>query len=258
MAFLERRIAGVEVSIARKGTGRPLLCLHGGGGLKGALGFFERLTGAHEVIAPCHPGFDNTVTPAWLDSVDDMALFYLDLLDQLALGPVDVLGLSLGGWIAMEIGIRDPGRFNSMTLVSAPGMSFEGISPADNFLWPEEERAARMVHDRDLARRMSEPPADEEESLRQLANWAALARLAWSPRWHSPRLDKWAHRLDLPVNLIWGREDRLFPVSYAQAYADRLPDARVTVFEACGHLVHLERPDDLARSVTTFAQECSR
>jgi pimeloyl-ACP methyl ester carboxylesterase len=257
MAFHERFIAGAETRIARKGSGQPLLCLHGGGGLKGALGFFDRLSGWHDVIAPCHPGFDMTPAPAWLDGVEDMALFYLDLLDALELDRVDVLGLSLGGWIAMEIGIRAPERLSSMTLVGAPGMSFEGITPADNFLWPEEERARRMVHDPDLADRMSQPPESEEESLRALSNWAALARLAWSPRWHDPQLDKWAHRLAMPVQVVWGREDQLFPVAYAEAYAQRLPNARALILEGCGHLLHIEKPEALAAAVTTFAEECA-
>jgi pimeloyl-ACP methyl ester carboxylesterase len=61
----------------------------------------------------------------------------------------------------------------------------------------------------------------------------------------------------MPVQVIWGREDRLFPVAYADAYAQRLPNARALILEECGHLVHLENPDELAAATTAFAEECA-
>ncbi len=249
------RIAGTEVLYARRGSGPALICLHGAGGLGGTLPFFDRFADGFDVIAPRHPGFDGSESPGWLNSMDDMGYFALDLMDHFGLERAHVLGLSLGGWIGMELGIRAPERVASLTLVGAPGMSFDGISATDIFLVPEEDRPALMVHDAALAARMAQPVTDEAEVARQLGNWRALARLAWSPRWFSPRLDAWAHRLRMPVHVIWAAEDRLFPRACAAAYVDRLPNARATILPGCGHLAHIETPEALAEAARGFLTE---
>lgn len=252
---LDGLVAGVAARVERLGTGMPVLCLHGGGGLDAALPFFTRLAGGREVIAPLEPGFDGSETPRWLDGIDDVALWHLDLMDRLGLDRAHVVGLSLGGWVGMEMGVRAPERLRSLTLVGAPGLTVPGILPADNFLWDAEERVRCMVHDRALADRILAAPVDEAAQARRIGNWNALARLAWSPRWVSPRLDKWHHRLRMPVHVIWGDEDRLFPPAYADHYAAVLPQARRTILPDCGHLVHLEAPEALAAAIAGFVEE---
>lgn len=249
------RVAGTEVLYARAGRGPALICLHGAGGLGGTLPFLDRLTERFDVIAPRHPSFDGSETPGWLRSIDDMGYFYLDLLDHLGLERVHLLGLSLGGWVGMEIGIRAPERLASLSLFGPPGMRFDGITPTDIFLVPEEERPALMVHDAALQARMAAAEPDDAEVVRQLGNWTALARMAWSPRWFSPRLEAWAHRLKMPVHVIWAAEDRLFPAAMAPALAARLPRAKVTVLPGCGHLAHVEAPGPLAAAVGEFLAE---
>ena len=59
-----------------------------------------------DVIVPEHPGFGESDTPEWLDTVGDLAYFYLDVIEALGLD-VHLCGASLGGWIAAEIAVRD-------------------------------------------------------------------------------------------------------------------------------------------------------
>jgi pimeloyl-ACP methyl ester carboxylesterase len=252
---LDSRVAGVGVRVERMGAGAPVFCLHGGGGLDSALPFFTRLADRFAVIAPLQPGFDGSATPDWLDGIDDVALWHLDLMDSLGIGRAHVVGLSLGGWVGMEMGVRAPERLASLTVVGSPGLTVPDVLPADNFLWDAEERARLMVHDQGLADRMLAAPVDEAGQVRRIANWNALARLAWSPRWVSPRLDKWHHRLRMPVHVVWGDDDRLFPPAYADHYAAVLPDARRTLLPACGHLAHVEAPGPLADAIAAFIGE---
>ncbi len=68
------------------------------------------LAARHDVIVPEHPGFGASDTPDWLDTIPDLANFYLDFLDQLDLKSVDLVGFSLGGWIAAELAVRNTQR----------------------------------------------------------------------------------------------------------------------------------------------------
>ena len=78
------------------------------------------------MIVPEHPGFGASDTPDWLDNVPDLANFYLDFLDQLDLTEVDLVGFSLGGWIAAELAVRNTRRLDSLTLVGRAGIHVEG------------------------------------------------------------------------------------------------------------------------------------
>ena len=75
-------INGVRVELIERGRGRPLLFLHPGIGLEGAEAVLDRLAEKARVIAPSHPGFGASEQPHTFDHMDDLAYFYLDLMDQ--------------------------------------------------------------------------------------------------------------------------------------------------------------------------------
>src|SRR6476646_7752515 len=99
-------VSGCNIGLMRGGTGRPLLVLHGASGAGAWLPFMASLADTYDVIVPEHPGFGASDTPDWLDTVHDLAYFYLDFLDQLDLQNVHLVGISLGGWIAAELAVR--------------------------------------------------------------------------------------------------------------------------------------------------------
>src|SRR5947208_5623626 len=110
-------VRGCNITLVRGGAGHPLLLLHGAGGAGAWLPCMADLAARHHVIVPEHPGFGASDTPDWLDTVPDLASFYLDLLDQLDLTGVDLVGFSLGGWIAAELAVRNTRRLASLTLL---------------------------------------------------------------------------------------------------------------------------------------------
>ena len=57
------------------------------------------------------------------------------------------------------------------------------------------------------------------------------------------------------MQLVWGNEDKLLPVAYAQAWLKKLPKARLLPIPACGHLPHVERPDEVVSAVRSFIRE---
>ena len=69
--------------MARRAGLRRSLYLHGAAGVPPWLPFFTALAGKHQVLVPEHPGFGNSDNPSWIRNVGDMAMYYLDFLDEL-------------------------------------------------------------------------------------------------------------------------------------------------------------------------------
>ena len=136
-------VRGCNIGLMRGGAGRPLLMLHGAGGAGRWLPFMADLAARHDVIVPEHPGFGASDTPDWLDTIPDLACFYLDFLDQLDLTGVDLVGFSLGGWIAAELAVRNTRRLASLTLVGAAGIHVPGVRRSTRF---SQRRAAHPRH----------------------------------------------------------------------------------------------------------------
>ncbi len=250
-------IAGCRTFVMRGGEGPPLLFLHAARG--GAwLPFLDRLARRFHVIAPEHPGFGRSATPAWFENVRDVAYFYLDLLEAMDLRGTHVVGASLGGWIAAEAAIRSAERMASLTLIGPAGIRVKGIPRTDMFLVSAEEAATTLFHDPRLAATLAIDPADEAAMERALKNRMATARLAWAPRAHDPELERWLHRIRLPTLIAWGREDRFLPAAYAEHWTARLPRAEMLILESCGHFPTIERPETMADAIVEFVRRVAR
>ncbi|HTC18571.1 MAG TPA: alpha/beta fold hydrolase, partial [Stellaceae bacterium] len=171
-------IAGCKVNVRRAGKGEPLLFLHGANGAPHWLPFMEALAGRFEVIVPEHPGFGMSETPDWLDNIADLAFFYLDFMAALGLERVNLVGTSLGGWIAAELAVRNQNPLNTLTLVAPAGIHVKGLQPADIFLWSREQTIRNLVADPALAEKMLSQPLSDEQIDLVLKNNITVARLA--------------------------------------------------------------------------------
>lgn len=251
-SFVE--VDGCRTHLRRGGSGEPLLFLHGASGAPAILPFMEELAQRFEVLVPEHPGYGLSDEPGWLDNIHDVAYFYLDFLEHLNLNQVMLVGNSLGGWIAMEMAVRDTSRIKALVLVSPAGISAPGVRPADTFLMSPEDLAGHLFHDPRLAEaRLAEPVTPEAIDI-ALKNRHSTARLAWEPRFHDPHLPKWLHRIDIPVQIIWGEQDRILPVAFLETFKKLLPRAAIAVIRNAGHLPHVEKPQESCDLVVRFAQ----
>jgi pimeloyl-ACP methyl ester carboxylesterase len=233
-------VHGCTIGVMRGGTGRPLLYLHGAGGSHW-LPCMSDLAARHDVIAPEHPGFGSSDTPDWLDTISDLANFYLDVLDQIDLTGVDLVGHSLGGWIAAELAARNTRRLASLTLVCSAGIHVPGVPQVDTFLSNDEKRVRDMFHDQKFADEMIQRSSAPELEDVNLRNRTTTAKLIWQPRGYDPHLYKWLHRIDVPTLLLWGAHDRLFPKEYATAFQKLVPRSNVAIIPDCGHIPQVER-----------------
>jgi pimeloyl-ACP methyl ester carboxylesterase len=255
MAFSQQHleIDGCRINLRRGGAGAPLLYLHGASGASVIMPFMEKLAGGFDVLVPEHPGFGLSDEPEWLENIHDLAYFYLDFLRHLDLRDVLIVGSSIGGWLALEMAVRDTARIRSLVLVSPAGISAPGVQPADIFMWSPEELVRNLFHDQKLAEaRLAEPVTPEQVDI-ALKNRHTAARLAWEPRLHDPFLHKWLHRVTVPVKIVWGENDTILPVAYAREFQKLMPHAELEIIPACGHLPQAEKADRFCDSVLRFA-----
>jgi pimeloyl-ACP methyl ester carboxylesterase len=247
-------IRGCNIGLTRAGAGRPLLILHGASGPGTWLPLVRELAARHDVILPEHPGFGSSDTPEWLDNIGDLANFYLDFLGHLDLTNVDLVGFSLGGWIAAELAVRNASRLASLTLVSAAGINVKDVERIDPFLLTDEQRVRAFFHDPKRADEMLQRVLRPEHQDVNFKNQTTTARLVWQPRDYDPHLHKWLHRIDVPAHLIWGANDRLFPKEYALAYQRLIPGAKLTIIPECGHIPPVEQPAALVAALESFLE----
>jgi pimeloyl-ACP methyl ester carboxylesterase len=252
MSFSSRQIliAGHPLHYREAGSGPLLLFLHGSGGADSALPFLLGLSDRYRVVVPDHPGFGRSADPPWLQRIDDVAFAYLEFLEALDLADVHLVGASLGGWIALQIALRDARRLRRLTLVAAAGIEAPGVPVGDLFGWSPEERMYRLVASRAFAEKLlALRPTPEQAQLAQ-RNDATAARLSQGTRFADPLLQRWLHRIRTPTHVVWGAADGLFPPAYGQHLASLIPGARFSVIDDCGHLPAIESPERLAELVT--------
>jgi pimeloyl-ACP methyl ester carboxylesterase len=248
------RTRDVSARTLRAGTGRLLVFLHGAAGVPPWNAFFAALAEHYDVLVPEHPGFGRTPSPPWLRNVGDLAMYYLDVLDNLKAERVHLVGNSLGGWIAAELATRNCSRLASLSLISPAGVRVKGVPMGDNFIWGPQETVRNLYHDQALAEQLLAQPPTEEQAELLLVNRFAAAKLGWEPRWHNPALERWLHRISVPTLVVWGADDKFLPARYADAWRAGIPNATVEMVAACGHLPHMEKPDEAARKVLDFVR----
>lgn len=248
--------AGIGIEVFDSGEGAPLLWLHDEQGFSPDEPFASLLATTGRVVAPSHPGFGRSSLPDWLETPDDIAHVYLELLDRMSIDRFDLAGSSIGGWVAAEMVTKVPERVRRLVMIGPVGVKTgppDRLDVPDIFALPADEVGRLMHHD--PARAKFDPGAcsDEELSIR-LRNRETLALIAWEPWMHNPQLRRRLHRAGMPALFMRGASDGFVSAEYLARYAALLPDARIAVIPEAGHYPHLERPRDFVAAVAEFLE----
>jgi len=251
-------VHGVTLEVLERGQGRPILWLHGEDGLDPSAPFIDLLAANGRVVAPSHPGFGHSPDANNIDSVDDLAYLYLDLLAERNLRDVIVIGSSLGGWIAAEMAVKSSERFGGLVLVAPLGIKVgdrETRDIPDIFALPPDE-VMRLQY-RDPARAAVDPAKLSDDQLTVIArNREATALYAWEPYFHNPKLRRWLHRVSAPTLLVWGADDRFVTAAYyGAAFRAAIPGAKFETIDGAGHFPHIEEPRAFSERVRGFLAE---
>jgi pimeloyl-ACP methyl ester carboxylesterase len=249
------RIGPVPVTYTESGTGQPVLLLHGGAGPFSVTGFAALMSAAgYRVIVPVHPGFDGTPRPYELTTIAGLAAVYSELLRELDLTGVCVIGNSIGGWIAAELALAesvaaDP-RASSVVLVDAAGLHVDS-APVAGFFDLTLDQVAELSYFNPDAFRINPAALPAERVAAMTANRAALLEYAGTAMADPSLRDRLA-AIAIPVLVVWGAADKMIPVDHGRAYAAGIPGAHLRVISRAGHLPQLETPDELLGAVREF------
>ncbi len=247
-------VGGTRIELIERGFGAPLLFLHAENGIEPAAAAIAELAKGARVIAPTHPGFGRSELPQGMRTVDDLSYFYLDLLDQLDLRDLTLVGVSFGAWIAAEIAVKSAARLSRLVMANAVGVKVgdrETRDIVDIFALTDQEYLDIAYCDPNAGRRDYKALPDAEVLAAARAR-EATARFAWSPYFHNPRLPSRLHRIRIPTLFLWGSHDRMLSEAYGRAYCAMVEGARFETIERAGHFPDHEQPRVFAEKVTAF------
>ncbi|MFD2419602.1 alpha/beta fold hydrolase [Amycolatopsis pigmentata] len=234
---------GLTLTLIERGEATSkctVLLLHGGAGICSVTGLADHLSARARVLAPIHPGFDEMPRPEWFDSVGDLATAYLDVLDELDLSEVLVIGISLGGWIAAEMALRDNhGRIGGLVLIGPVGIRANDPREIEEAIDVDRaEFVRRIFHDPDAHARFVAHRAKSRTEPK--SNVPMLRLYGGKPYMHDPKLRRRLRRVTVPVLVIWGECDQITPLEYGLVYAQAFPRARFQPIADTGHMPQVE------------------
>ena len=260
----------LKISTMEAGQGPPVLAVHGLGGTKGSfLPTLAALADRFRVMAMDLPGFGDSDKP--VGAAYDSGYFaraVVALLDALELETVHVVGNSLGGRVALELGFLEPERVRRLALL-APSLAWRRgrpWAPLLRLIRPELglfQIAPRPVVEA-IVRRLIPGAAEGwtaagvDEFLRAYLTPAGRAAFYAAARHiylEEPHGDEgfWTRLRTLrpPALFVWGRRDQLVPLAFARHVADALPNASHVELD-CGHVPQVELRSRTHAAVARF------
>lgn len=269
-----------RISTMTMGRGPDVLLLHGLGGTRASL--FETaatMSRRYRVHAPDLPGFgSSSKPPLGAYNARWFADIMLGLMDQLEIPWAHVVGNSLGGRIAIEIGLNAPERTGALGLL-CPAVAWvrRSLHPLVRVLRPElgmlphgisrsliSMQFWSMFHDQDAVDpAVGDLVVDEFRRIYQSAGaryafWTAARNIyleaPFGRHGFYPRLAG----LRPPALWMWGSHDPLVPAAFGRHVAKWLPDARQVTIDTCGHVPQVECPDQTNALLVSFFNEAER
>jgi pimeloyl-ACP methyl ester carboxylesterase len=242
-----------DVQVWERGSGEPLLYLHGYERHPGGAGFLQRLAEDRRVLAPEQPGYGRSTGFESFTDVLDVALFYRELVESWGIERIDVVGHSLGGMFAAELAAIAPQLVRRLVLVNAFGLWLDDQPAPDPFGAADQVKAAKWHGEAPRSEPTNfEPDPDDPHAaiLFSAQNLGSATKFMW------PIADRGLRRrlplIDAPTLVVHGTSDGLLPPAYAEEFVRLIPDARLAPIEAAGHYPMVEREDEFVAAVTDF------
>lgn len=258
MGLTSATVGDIQVRVWSAGEGPPLLYLHGFEQHPGDAAFLRRLAQGRRVYAPETPGYGESTGFETIDGVLGLTLYHRRLVESWGVGPVDVIGHSLGGMFAAEFAAICPQLTRRLVLVDAYGLWLDEVGMSDPFVLGERQLAAAKWANADAAPAepsifVPQPENPRAAVLERAKNLATATKFMW------PIADRGLRRrlpyIQAPALVVHGAADGLIPPVYADEFARLIPNARVVRIEGAGHLPMVEREDAFVSAVADFLSE---
>jgi pimeloyl-ACP methyl ester carboxylesterase len=237
---------------ANESAGSGVLLLHGGAGPRSMAGLAAALSEHVYVITATHPGFDGTPRTPWLDTVGDLADAYLDLLGELGLSQMMVIGNSFGGWVTAEMTLRDiDRRIASVVLLNATGIRPDRPNQiVDIRQLPPSAIGKLAFHNPAL--RPDPATLTDQQRAGAAANQQTMALYAGDEFLFAPKLRRRLHRVTIPALVAWGTDDSVLSEDYGRSYAGAFANGQFQPIPEAGHFPHLEQPAAVMSAIGDF------
>jgi pimeloyl-ACP methyl ester carboxylesterase len=265
-----------DFSILAAGAGDPVLLLHGLGATKGSfLPSVAGLAGTFRTIAVDLPGFGDSFKPLGAPyHAPFFARSVVELMDALGIERAHLVGNSMGGRVALELGLRYPERVGRLVLL-APSLAWRRerpwapvvrlLNPHLGLVQVTPRWAVEAVVHRILpGAREGWVRAGVDEFLRayltprgRVAFYAAARQIYLEEPHGSKGFWERLPRLEAPALFVWGRRDALVPIGFAAHVRRALPSARHLELD-CGHVPQIERPAETHAAVAHFLAGAAR
>lgn len=243
--------------VYRKGSGAPLLYLHAAGGLnRGWTPELEALSQRYDVIAPVHPGWDDTGGLEHIDDIHDMVVYYQDFADAVGLATFNLAGHSIGAMFAAELAAARPDMVKKLVLTCPVGLWMDETPVTDMFTLMPNELPGVIFGDlaNPVIPQLFKPPANEDEMADamylQLANFSATGKFIWPIP--DKGLKKRIHRIKAPTLILWGDQDRLTPPAYGQLFQSKIRNSQLAMIKGAGHMLPLENTPEWSKEIEAF------
>jgi pimeloyl-ACP methyl ester carboxylesterase len=274
-AHLRRvELNGTPVNYVDLGSGdlEPIVFVHGlGGQWQNWLENIPRAAQERRVIALDLPGFGCTPMPNDGITIPGYGRCVDSLCEKLGLGRVDIVGNSMGGYIAAEVAIQFPERIDQLILVSAAGISSADVIRRP-ILAAGRIGTAMTAHGAAQHRAVAARPKSRHMALALVARHpsllradltyegffkgtgkpgftdALLATLEYDFRDRLPEISR-------PTLIVWGEKDSIIPVKDAHEFERLIPDSRKVVMKETGHIPMAERPAAFNDVMMSFLAE---
>jgi len=219
----------LTLNLTKVGSGRPVLVVHAGHGPVTAAPIVDHFAADSLVMLPTHPGWEGTPRPDWFFGVDDLAITYLNLLEDEDLTDVLVVASSFGGWVASEMAIRDLGhRIGRMILIDPAGAEVPGYK-----VWMPEP---------------GDPALPDSSTVDTLLTYGA-------PSFTDPKLLRRLARVQLPTLVLWGETDRIIASEAGRVHASAFANARFELIPDTGHMAVRDNPKEVFARIDAFLAE---
>ncbi len=247
-------VNGTAVEMYSGGNGPPLVFFHGAGGSSGWQAYHEDLASQYTVYVPSQPGFNGTEGPAWVKTINDVALFNHMFIEALGLQDIVLMGSSMGGWVSAEMAAMDDHNLDALILVDAAGIKPVQGEIAEIFMVSAVTRLEQRFYDssqvenyENYAREMT-----PEDQLVAHSNAITASQLCWRPYLNDPSLPHTLARVDTPTLIVWGREDAIIPVECGHLFQQAINGSQLSIIDNCGHSPAIEKRSEFVSVVNNF------
>ena len=266
-------IDGVRVHYQEKGTGTPLVLIHGyTSSTYSWKDVFEPLSQQFRVIAVDVKGFGFSGKPDGDYTRRAQAALVTHLLDHLKIEQAWLCGNSMGGEIALNVALQNPDRVAGLILVDSVGVAVNG----GNSLAPAYVRiplvgraliALALMSDKLVREGLEKSFYDDSKiTPERLASYyqplrtrgGQLAALRARQQAGQFPIEQDLNRINVRTLIIWGADDEVIPLEAGRKMNSLIKDSKLVVFEKCGHLPQEEMPERMIDETTKFIEESSQ